>query len=133
MRPKVSIVGQEADTVRIERPDGKAVDCYWRSDGKFVVYDMRTQKRLAEIEVDTGQPSAKSKGTVAMPGHDVLVVPPTRSRTGKLLVNWSKTHALDCKWALGYQHNLPYGPYTRMPASEVPAHVGGCARCGGGR
>src|SRR4051794_18142948 len=60
MRPKVSIIGQEADTVRIERPDGKAVDCFWRSDGRFVVYDMPTHRILAEVEVGLPEQDAPS-------------------------------------------------------------------------
>ena len=68
-----------------------------------------------------------------MPAHTtVLVIPPMRSRTGQML-GWTKSHAPDCNWALAVEHKLVYGPYHRMPASQVPAHVERCTRCGGGR
>ena len=61
-------------------------------------------------------------------GQHVLV---SRSRdTGQIL---GKSHAPDCTWALAVEHKLVNGPYLRMPASQVPAHVERCTRCGGGR
>ena len=61
----------------------------------------------------------------------VLVKRPTQShRTGKRL-GWTMTHALDCKWVAG-SNDTEY-PYEEVNVSEIPAHVGRCSRCGGGR
>ena len=65
-----------------------------------------------------------------MPRQKVLVVPPTRSRATGRMMGWTCSHALDCWFA--NRHNVIY-PYVTMDASDVPAHVGRCGHCGGGR
>ena len=40
-----------------------------------------------------------------------------------------KTHALDCPWASSGNT----GEYVAVPVSKVPAAMGRCKHCGGGR
>ena len=44
----------------------------------------------------------------------------------------AKSHAPDCRWVAGVTEGKP-STYELVPASSIPASVGRCRWCGGGR
>lgn len=43
------------------------------------------------------------------------------------------SHTLDCRWVAGSTDHGKNSNYVVVPASTIPANVGRCRRCGGGR
>ena len=46
------------------------------------------------------------------------------------------SHSPDCKWLAGAKRRMAGSQdddYTRVPARNIPASVGRCSHCGGGR
>ena len=62
------------------------------------------------------------QGGQAHPSDQVLIKPSPRA----------KSHAPDCKWVAGVTDGRPH-TYKLVPANSIPASVGRCRWCGGGR
>jgi hypothetical protein len=71
------------------------------------------------------------------PNPTVLVMPPYTSPRSGRRIGWSRSHAPGCPKVQANEtwwRNQGYDvTFSRMRASQVPAEVGRCSVCGGGR
>ena len=71
-----------------------------------------------------------------MASKQVLILPPGKSPVTGRQLSWGFSHALDCPWANGVINKGTHwtsGHYKTVLTKDVPAHVGRCSHCGGGR